>query len=988
MRSQLEIIEKIDAYILGNLSPADAQIMTDELKNSSELKEIYETQKIIQQAARRQAILEQVQHFAPSIAPTLSFWTKFKWPIIFSSIIITLLAAGLIINSISKDETELNNASNTSSSTEQKNKKESNLNSEKDNAYSAKKSTPFRPTTPTKTTKTNNSPGGLHTWTMPEIQHFTIDPKKSNTLECNEGTLIIVPPNAVVDNDGKPIEEFVQLEVIEALTIDKMIAYNLTTQANGEALTSGGMLYLQPYSNGEKVNFSKDTPCHIQIPTDDFNGEMKTWEGKVDKKGNINWENPKAINNYLIPVDFSTLDFVPTGFRPYFQAQLPFENYTKSSVALEDSFYYSLGSTVSIAPEPVNQKNTTQGVERNNIEEETNEFPIKISENKIVSKTATLSIPDFVFKQNGNNHVDFVADNKSIRIKMNQSLYANVEMQNDKPITGIIIAKTSDCDSLIIPNVTLQLYKVTKVFLSDGECQKASKPDSSIDPICYIHPSSIKALRQPKFSNTFIATREFEERLQLLHTLKNAEPLLELYVENIDKNMYEIDAMVAQKLTGKNRIIFEELAKEKLTNVDLTNTHLDAIQEYYHSSRKQFQAEARKAQENLNAKSKAELLRLSQELSELQTEYFSNYQKTIPNGASPISSRVLPKKLANRIPRNNVATQANYKISWYSSGWMNIDNYIHLLSKGEKIIPVLANSQSKNLRLYQCINSLKTVVGLNSINGNYEAHYPSAKNPENVHFNSTYCVGISKNDDEIKFGSSIFNANQVSNIALSWEKVSEDELMTKLKALSPFNDKLAQSVIDEKERIAKQLLLKEQQEARERERIALEKEFNENKAAIISAQNKIIEQQEKHARFVQMLIDFIDPCCEKENNTATDMQPITKAESASAEIVGFPTVDASFAGGNSALQKYIANNTRYPQEALDKNLSGTIYVHFIVDADGNIFYPTISNPNPTMASLEKEALRLVKEMPKWVAASNNGSNVYTKVKIPIKFSMK
>src|SRR5690606_21497762 len=117
---------------------------------------------------------------------------------------------------------------------------------------------------------------------------------------------------------------------------------------------------------------------------------------------------------------------------------------------------------------------------------------------------------------------------------------------------------------------------------------------------------------------------------------------------------------------------------------------------------------------------------------------------------------------------------------------------------------------------------------------------------------------------------SIFNANQLSNIALSWEKVSEDELMTKLKALSPFNDKLAQSVIDEKERIAKQLLLKEQQEARERERIALEKEFNEKKMANLAAQNKIIEQQEKHARFVQVLIDLIDPCCEKEKGNLVE----------------------------------------------------------------------------------------------------------------------
>ena len=105
MRPQLEIIEKIDAYILGKLSKNDAQIIANEIQQSAELQEIYATQQLIQQAVMRKAILFQVQQFAPTISPATTFWTKFKWPIILSSVLIALLGLAAI-NYFSQDSSE------------------------------------------------------------------------------------------------------------------------------------------------------------------------------------------------------------------------------------------------------------------------------------------------------------------------------------------------------------------------------------------------------------------------------------------------------------------------------------------------------------------------------------------------------------------------------------------------------------------------------------------------------------------------------------------------------------------------------------------------------------------------------------------------------------------------------------------------------------------------------------------------------------------
>ena len=69
---------------------------------------------------------------------------------------------------------------------------------------------------------------------------------------------------------------------------------------------------------------------------------------------------------------------------------------------------------------------------------------------------------------------------------------------------------------------------------------------------CGINPAKIKAIWSETFQNSFIATREFEQRLALIHEIRKPE-ILDLYINNLDKNLYELDSLAAKMVkVGKD----------------------------------------------------------------------------------------------------------------------------------------------------------------------------------------------------------------------------------------------------------------------------------------------------------------------------------------------------------------------------------------------------------------------------------------------------
>lgn len=92
-----------------------------------------------------------------------------------------------------------------------------------------------------------------------------------------------------------------------------------------------------------------------------------------------------------------------------------------------------------------------------------------------------------------------------------------------------------------------------------------------------------------------------------------------------------------------------------------------------------------------------------------------------------------------------------------------------------------------------------------------------------------------------------------------------------------------------------------------------------------------------------------------------------------------------FPGGMSKLLEYISKNMQYPAEAQKQKVQGRVVVQMVVDAEGNITNPRIlRSENPL---LDKEALRLMKEMPKWTPGKQNGKAVPVKYTLPVMFKL-
>lgn len=85
------------------------------------------------------------------------------------------------------------------------------------------------------------------------------------------------------------------------------------------------------------------------------------------------------------------------------------------------------------------------------------------------------------------------------------------------------------------------------------------------------------------------------------------------------------------------------------------------------------------------------------------------------------------------------------------------------------------------------------------------------------------------------------------------------------------------------------------------------------------------------------------------------------------------------------LSQYLSENIKYPQEAIDQNIEGRVYVKFVVNTKGNITgVTTVKKLHPL---LDAEAIRVVSKMPKWKPGKQNGKYVSVYYTLPINFKL-
>lgn len=103
------------------------------------------------------------------------------------------------------------------------------------------------------------------------------------------------------------------------------------------------------------------------------------------------------------------------------------------------------------------------------------------------------------------------------------------------------------------------------------------------------------------------------------------------------------------------------------------------------------------------------------------------------------------------------------------------------------------------------------------------------------------------------------------------------------------------------------------------------------------------------------------------------------------EVISFAVVEQQpiYPGGDSALLKFIADNTIYPDEAKQNAIYGKVYVKFIIDTEGAV--TNVEVVKGVAPILDQEAVRVIKLLPRWTPAKQSGKPVAVSFVIPVNF---
>lgn len=114
-------------------------------------------------------------------------------------------------------------------------------------------------------------------------------------------------------------------------------------------------------------------------------------------------------------------------------------------------------------------------------------------------------------------------------------------------------------------------------------------------------------------------------------------------------------------------------------------------------------------------------------------------------------------------------------------------------------------------------------------------------------------------------------------------------------------------------------------------------------------------------------------------------EPIAVQEPPQEEILQYAEEMPEYPGGTQALMDYLKANIKYPAQVKDEGVQGTVYIAFVVFKDGTLGNFKIRRG--IHQDLDKEAMSVLKAMPKWKPGKQNGKAVNCQMTLPVKFRL-
>lgn len=749
MRKELEELALIDAYINNELD-GDQHNKTEELiQQNPDFAAKVENQKLIIKAIKRSEYKKEIKKSKKGGKNGYFFGGTL---LILAIGILSYFALGSELNEIEPstpkiDKKEVISTPSTFSEKKLTNDSES---LEKKSIIPSKtksKSKDKKEVIKVKKTKTNE----LKTWIEPEIQVFQLDASKGGIIEGENGMVISIPSNSLVDKNGNIATGPVVVELIEALDLDKMVMYNLTTMSGKKNLKSGGMFSIKAFQDKKEIKIKDGKEMIISVPTDEIDPEMQLFTGKITN-GKMDWIDPKPMKKYLIPVDQKTLNFLPKKYENAFKAKG--EQLTKRAFDkyLADSVYYTL-------------------------------------------------------------------DRKHERMTSMET-FKNRRLRHPNQIEKLIKPIFSKKDVIAEPLEDSVQSKSASVKTKDGSLN--IKKQTEYDFKCGVNSTSIQTILEEDFKNTYLATREFEQRLNGLHSASNGEDMLQIYINGLNDDLWKSDKKVSEQIDSSQRALFVDFYNEQLTNTTFSVSHKKNWKSYFDNQNK------------INEKKQKVLLDM---YSNLKSEKIKSIREVYLKEV--VEKGVVYQRKPSKISRANVfrplsSSGNNYIFGWASFGWTNIDAYLKTIKKNSKNVAIeVAKIGESTQEVYQYLNTINTLTPLNKAEENFIARFPKFSKD----MTKTYAMSLAKKGETFYWDFKVYNPYKTDNISLSPSQTPIYEIRSTLRSYGIQQD-VVQRIKKEEKLIVKRIEIEKKRKA---ERIKAKKK----REAELQAQKERMEKARK-----------------------------------------------------------------------------------------------------------------------------------------------
>ncbi len=878
----------------------------------------------------------------------------------------------------------------------------------------------------------------------PEYFQFT---GKSDVFLSESGVLLSITDESFL-LDGKSYKGEAIIQWQEAQEASDIVKAGLSTTSGDQLLETQGMFSLNAFTpEGKKLQLT-DKGVYVQVPVDELKKDMKLFTGVPGKNGTIDWQAPVELERLPKPKGMEKMDLFPPRYEPKLNELKWFKEKTKrDSLYLSFEEEDSIDSTASFF-EDIQMYNQPKMESPKRISENPNStgaaqiamitppktgstFYQLFSETKKAQQPAVESAKD---KTRWNFNVHYLGNNEAMVIatvtiaknwhinalntpKGSFGLATNFKLKGTPNYT--LIGKPSESKPILqhddVADEDLayhqggvqfrQKIKISskKEFTLDGSyfytacnengclppyqgtfsvkvngvkgSNQISEPNG---PTSHIPPSKVLAIWNKKFNGTNLSTQDFEDRMKEIHETCN-EKVFDVYAKNLNTPLWELDQRVVKM--GYPR--FQRFADQKVGMIQMDDVHQQNLAAFYE-----------KAIETLREKGRKEVEMALKKEEQWDNEVQDERQKEVllkgiretlnAKEETDFNLAHMAKQLKQTVGFAITGKTVDSRDRLVSGSWsgapakrqlpivVNIDRYARPFRPNRNIYtrttikmkPVSYEAFTANVEAFKDFDRLYFYLFPKQVNSYQRRDFVNGRLNHSLNDAMDYSgLAFGLNEDGFYlFEIPELRAKDFGSIKL--QKVSEKQFEARLEQLNERRGVRAVPIKDELNWLFKE-----------------------------KANYKVQRKRRENVQFRNTIRPTIYSCLRTESTPSDTIQTLLPATvknlsqnkkevKGSLDIVDEP---ATFPGGNAALLLFLRENIQIPQEMIEKNITGKVFLGFVVDENGKISNVTVKKGIPNCRECDEEAVRVVKKLPPFMPGKVNGKNVASRYSLPISF---